>query len=99
MSSAMRSQWPVGPPQSMDFRSGVTEAKRRRTDLFATSPPTRSFANSFALIRLRSRKLHHLRPLLRLFGDELAKVGGRTREHHAAHIDELLLDLRIGETC
>src|SRR6266853_1870722 len=39
----------------------------------------------------------HLAPLLGLVGDQLAEVGGRTRQRRAAHVSELRVDLRIGE--
>src|SRR5215831_16596924 len=40
----------------------------------------------------------HLCPLLGFFGDELAKVGGREREHVATQIGEPRLDLMIGKS-
>src|SRR5262245_35856840 len=36
-------------------------------------------------------------PLLRLVGDELAKVGGREREHVATQVGKPHLDLGVGE--
>src|ERR1700730_16854949 len=45
-------------------------------------------------IRLGARKGHHLAPLLGFLGDELAEVGGRACEHHAAQVGEPRFDLR-----
>jgi hypothetical protein len=39
----------------------------------------------------------HLAPLLGLIGNDLAEVGGRTRNHCAAQVSKARLDLRIGE--
>src|SRR5262249_1724793 len=41
----------------------------------------------------------HLGPLLSFILDELAKVGGRTSNHHATHIDELGLHFWVCERC
>jgi hypothetical protein len=46
-------------------------------------------------VRLDTRKLDHLAPLLDFIGDELAEVHGRTRQHRAAQFDNSRLDLGI----
>jgi hypothetical protein len=50
-----------------------------------------------ASVRLDAGELDHLRPFLGFVGDELAKVGGREREHVATQVGKPRLDLRIGE--
>src|SRR5205807_9570817 len=48
-------------------------------------------------VRLDTRELHHLAPLLDFIGDELAKIGGRARKHRAAQVGKPCLKLGIGE--
>src|SRR5262249_35885418 len=48
-------------------------------------------------VRLNARELDHLRPFLGFVGDELAKVGGREREHVATEVEKPCLDLGIGK--
>src|SRR5262249_36637976 len=48
-------------------------------------------------VRLDAGELDHLRPFLGFVGDELAKVGGREREHVATEVEEPCLDLGIGK--
>ena len=46
---------------------------------------------------LYAGKLDHLGPLRGFFGDELAKVGGREREHVATQVGKPRLHRGIGE--
>src|SRR6516162_9886852 len=48
-------------------------------------------------LRLDAREPHHLGPLLGFRGDEVAKVGGRARNHCTAQIGEPCLKLGMGE--
>src|SRR5207253_8357178 len=48
-------------------------------------------------VQLYTRKLDHLRPLLGLFGNELAKIGGGTDERRTAQVSELGVHLWVGE--
>src|SRR5262245_38957090 len=50
-----------------------------------------------ASFRLDAREFDHLAPFLRFVGDELAKVGGREREHVATQVGKPRLHLGIGE--
>jgi hypothetical protein len=50
-----------------------------------------------ASLRLDVEGPDDVAPLLRFVGDELAKVGGRKREHGAAEIGKPRLDIGIGE--
>ena len=54
-------------------------------------------AETAGSICLDACELHHLAPLLRFVGDELAEVGGREREHVTAQVNESRLELRIGK--
>src|SRR6266478_764072 len=56
---------------------------------------TRSTAGAGSL-PLDARKLDHPGPLLGFLGDELAEVGGRTREYRCAHVGEPCPDFGIG---
>src|SRR5262245_20712263 len=55
-------------------------------------------AKSAGSICLDACEVHHLAPLLGFVGDELAKVGGREREHVATQVGKARLDLGIGKT-
>src|SRR5215471_7878016 len=50
-----------------------------------------------ASVRLDVGRPDHLTPLVGLFGDEPADVGGRARKQHAAHFSEPRLDLGISK--
>src|SRR5262249_13814526 len=49
-------------------------------------------------LRFDARELYHLGPFLGFLGDELAKIGGRTREHCTSQIGEARLHGGIGES-
>src|SRR5262249_41819813 len=49
------------------------------------------------LIRLDVCRADHLAPLLDTFGDELAEIGRRPRQHRASEIGKSRLDLGIGK--
>jgi hypothetical protein len=49
--------------------------------------------------RLNIRELHHPAPLLRVFRDKLAEVGGRARKHRAAEVVKPRPCRRISESC
>src|SRR5215510_2111647 len=55
-------------------------------------------AGSCASLRLDARELDDLGPLFGFVGDELAKIGGRTRKHRTSQIGEARLHGRIGES-
>jgi hypothetical protein len=48
--------------------------------------------------RNRARGPDHFGPFFGVFGDELAKLGGRHRHWHAAEIDKASLEFGIGES-
>jgi hypothetical protein len=50
-----------------------------------------------ASVRLDVGRADHLAPLIGLFGDELAELGGRARKQYAAHFSEPRLDLGISK--
>src|SRR5215510_4618638 len=50
-----------------------------------------------ASVRLDACEPHHIAPLLRLLGDQLAEVSGRTRKHRAAEVSEPRFQVGIGE--
>src|SRR5262245_39441128 len=54
-------------------------------------------AETAGSIRLDARGLDHFGPLLGVVGDELAKVGGREREHVATEVGKPRLDLGVGK--
>ena len=49
-------------------------------------------------VRLDACELDHLGPLLDFVGDELFKVGGRTREHRGSQVGEAFLHVGIGKS-
>src|SRR5262245_33270933 len=51
-----------------------------------------------ASLRLDVGRADHLAPLLSLFGDELAEVGGRHRHRRAAQVEQPGLHLRVVES-
>src|SRR2546421_12495559 len=51
-----------------------------------------------ASLRLDARKLHHLGPLLCLFGDEFCELAGRTDERDGAEVGKPPSNPRISET-
>src|SRR5712671_4786374 len=57
------------------------------------------YATVGTLVRLRARELHHLRPLVRFVGNELAKVGRRTWNSIDPHVGETSRHGRIGKSC
>ena len=50
-------------------------------------------------VRLDTRELDHLAPLLGFVGDKFAEFGGRTNKSRRTQIRESRLQLGIGETC
>src|SRR5207249_3550908 len=46
-------------------------------------------------VRLGTRELHHLGPLLGFIGDELAEVGRRAREHRSTQVGKPRLHFRV----
>src|SRR6266481_8640616 len=68
---------------------------RMSMNFIVCSPPTHALLKS---ICLRSRELHHLRPLLRFLCDQLFEFGRGAAEHRLAQIGKLRFQLRIGET-
>src|SRR5262245_37850938 len=61
-------------------------------------PEIRATVGFPASLRLDARELDHLGPFLDFLGDELAKIGGRTREHCTSQIGEARLHGGIGES-
>ena len=51
----------------------------------------------FPSLRLDAGVLDHLSPLLGVVGDELAKVGGREREHDPTQVGKPCVELAVGE--
>src|SRR5438105_15751332 len=46
-------------------------------------------------LQLHAAGLDHLRPFLRLVGDQLAEIGGRARQNNAAKLGEPRLHARV----
>ena len=63
----------------------------RGTGFYGISCPIRGS------VRLDAGELDHLRPFLSFVGDELAKVGGREREHVATQVGKPRLDFGISK--
>src|SRR5262249_52886601 len=80
-------------------KSTAFRSPRRHSRTPAISPNGSYGTSSWACrsLRLDVGGPDDVAPLLRLVGDELAKVGGREREHVATQVGKPHLDLGVGE--
>src|SRR5262249_38182652 len=83
---------------STDATSMSAWCQQRSSPPFAERDVMEYWMGTAASVRLDVGRPDHLAPLLSFVGNELSKVGGRTREHRTSQVGEALLHVGIGES-